>query len=207
MSRDEAISTLLQSAEMLVSDSADAYLLFADLVGSTEYKNNLVNQGHPDIIWIYRQLVFLSRSADIIRKYSGVIVKTIGDEIFAYFEAVTNPFDIINCGIEIIQSFDNIKTYKGKSKIEAKISVDFGETYNGTISKNIPFDPIGVPVDRCARLNSLTKSNQIIFSDDFLKILVKKKSLKYINAKYGIRSTEEEIKGLGKIKYHIIDAK
>jgi len=213
MNRDESNSNLLQSDEMLVSDSADVYLLFASLFGCTTYKYDLFTQDQPDIIWISRQLIFLNRSADIIKKYNGVIVKTIdnrisGDNgIFVYFEAATNPFDILNCGIEIIQSFDNLKTYKGKSKIEANISIDFGETYNGTISKSIPFDPIGLPVERCTWLNFMTGRDQIIFSDEFLKILATKKPLEEIRQKYGITSKEAEPKGLGNVIFHTIDAK
>jgi len=209
MNRDESNSNLLQSDEMLVSDSADVYLLFVSLSGCTTYKYDLFTQGQPDIIWISRQLVFLNRSADIVKKYNGVIVKTIengiaGDNgIFVYFEAATNPFDILNCGIEIIQSFDDLKTYKGKSKIKTRISIDFGETYNGTISKSIPFDPIGLPVERCTWLNFITGPNQIIFSDEFLKRLATRKSLEEIRQKYGITSKEAELRGLGNVMFHI----
>jgi class 3 adenylate cyclase len=206
MARNKTIEKLIQSAEVLASDSADVYLLFADLVGSTEYKYRLISQGHPDIIWISRQLVFLSRSADIIKTYNGIVVKTIGDEIFAYFEATIDPFNIINCGIEIIQAFDNLKSYKGKSKIEAKISIDYGETYNGSISKNILYDPIGISVDRCARLNSISKKNEIIFSDEFLNTLVFKKNIGEIRSKYGFISEEQDLKGLGNVRYHKICA-
>ena len=95
MSRQKTLNKFLSLSEDLVSDTADVYLLFADLVGSTEYKQNLIQQGLPDITWILRQLIFLNRSAEIIKEYSGIIVKTIGDEIFAYFDAMTDPNSII----------------------------------------------------------------------------------------------------------------
>jgi class 3 adenylate cyclase len=204
-SRRRTLKNLLELSETLVSDTADVYLLFADLVGSTEYKSSLILQGHPDILWILRQLIFLNRSAEIIKTYQGVVVKTIGDEIFAYFEATTDPISILNCGIEIIQSFGNIHTFKGASKIETKISIDFGLTYNGSINRS-DFDPIGVPVDRCARLNSLAKKNEIIFSNDFLDAVKLKADLDIIKKKYGYESFNDELKGLGPVCYHRIVA-
>lgn len=204
-SRQKTLKSLLELSETLVSDTADIYLLFADLVGSTEYKNSLILQGHPDIVWILRQLIFLNRSAEIIKKYHGIVVKTIGDEIFSYFEATTDPISIVNCGIEIIQSFANIHTFKGTSKIETKISIDFGLTYNGSINKS-DFDPIGVPVDRCARLNSLAKKNEIIFSDDFLDAVKSKGDVGVIKKKYGYESFSNELKGLGSVCYYRIIA-
>lgn len=206
MSRAKKVGSLLRLSETLLSDKADVYLFFADLVGSTEYKNSLITLGQPDVFWILRQLIFLERSAKIVRKYNGIVVKTIGDEIFAYFEVLTDPIDILNCGIEVIQGFENLNTYKGKSKIEVKVSIDLGETYNGSIVKSVSFDPIGLPVDRCARLNSKAERNEIAFSNDFLDALSSKKSLADIKKTYNYTSYQEDLKGLGKVKYHRIIA-
>ncbi len=208
MGRNKTIDNLTNLAESLVTDSAEIYLFFADMVGSTNYKNTLKIQNHPDIVWILRQLIFLKRSADILKKYNGVIVKTIGDEIFGYFPKKTNPQAIINCGIEIIQAFENLKAFQSNSKIDVKISIDFGLAYNGSISNNPSiFDPIGLPVDRCARLNHSADKNEIAFSDDFLKILLLKTTLKKIKQKYDFQPFENEEKGLGKIQYYKICAK
>jgi class 3 adenylate cyclase len=205
--RKKAISNLLQFTEALVADAADIFTIFSDLVGSTEYKNRLVNLDLPDIVWIQRQLVFLTRCADIIRKYGGNVVKTIGDEVFAYFQATADPIYILNCAIEIIQAFGNIKAYKGISEIHTKIAIDFGQVYNGSIDKIVLFDPIGVPVDRCARLISLAKADEIIFSKNFLEICATKKEISEIQKKYGYKNEEMELKGLGKISCYRFKAK
>jgi class 3 adenylate cyclase len=208
MARDKTIDNVTDLAESLVTDSAEIYLFFADMVGSTEYKNTLKKQNHPDIIWILRQFIFLKRSAKILQKYNGFLVKTIGDEIFGFFDKKTNPQNIINCGIEIIQAFENLKAFSGNSKIDVKISIDFGITYNGSIG-NSPdvFDPIGLPVDRCARLNHSADKNEIAFSEDFLRILITKTTLKKIKQKYVFQMFQNEEKGLGKITYYKICAK
>jgi class 3 adenylate cyclase len=206
MSTQKKLIRLLEISESLVKDTADVYLLFADLVGSTEYKNTLVEEDLPDYVWIFRQLTFLGRSADIVKKYEGVVVKTIGDEIFGYFEAITDPQIIMNCGIEIIQAFENLNTFTGRNKIEVKVSIDFGSTYNGSIDKSGSFDPIGVPVDRCARLVAEATKSEIVLSNEFLEALISRSSLKKIKDKYSYQSFQKQLKGLGTIKYHKIVA-
>jgi len=201
MNRKRDIGKLLNLSEALTADTADVYLLFADLVGSTEYKNKLRDQGIPDILWIMRQLIFLNRAAEISVKHGGNIIKTIGDEIFVTFEATTLPARVLTCGYEIIQAYENIKSFSGDSKIEAKVSIDFGLTYNGSVMKSAFFDPIGLPVDRCARLNSKAKKNEIAFSEDFLDILDTNGNRQGVLEKYGATEYEEDLKGLGKLKY------
>jgi class 3 adenylate cyclase len=200
------ITKLVGLAENLASDTADVYLLFADLVGSTGYKSRLREQGNPDVLWIMRQLTFLSRAAEISRKHDGTVVKTIGDEIFVTFEATTPPVNVLSCAFEIIQAFENIKSFTGQSKIEVKISIDVGLTYNGTVSKTGPFDPIGLPVDRCARLNSKAGRNQIAFSTDFFDAICSAIGREELFAKFGPTEHEDELMGLGTLKYWTIDA-
>lgn len=110
MRRQRKVELLPQLVESIVSDTADVFLLFVDLCGSTLYKRKCIQQKQPDLTWIFRQLIFLQRAADLVKKYNGIIVKTIGDELFAYFEATTYPEEIIKCAIEIIQGFGNLKS-------------------------------------------------------------------------------------------------
>jgi class 3 adenylate cyclase len=202
MKRQHAVSSLSNLTESIISDSADLFLMFIDLCGSTEYKFDLIKKNIPDITWIFRQLIFLRRCADIIQKHNGTVVKTIGDEIFAYFPSDSDPQIILKCAVEIIQSFDNLKSFKDTSRIEAKASIDVGPTYNGSILNTVKYDPIGTPVDRCARLNSKASENEVIFSEDFKQtILQNNGDEKSFFEKYGIKENVKELKGLGEIKY------
>ncbi|MBW7843803.1 MAG: adenylate/guanylate cyclase domain-containing protein [Ignavibacterium sp.] len=207
MRRQRKVELLPQLVESIVSDTADVFLLFVDLCGSTLYKRKCIQQKQPDLTWIFRQLIFLQRAADLVKKYNGIIVKTIGDELFAYFEATTYPEEIIKCAIEIIQGFGNLKSFKDESKIEAKVSLDFGLTYNGSIDNLHKFDPIGSAVDRCARLNSIAKKNEIVFSEDFINAIENKMTLPKFKSKYGFKTRTEDLKGIGKIKCNFIVAK
>ena len=206
MKRARKIQALPQLVDALVDDSRTVYLFFADLCGSTQYKKLSIAQGQPDINWIIRQNVFLQRCADLVRNYGGVVVKTIGDELFAYFEATTSSDQVLKCGIEIVQAFDNIKAYQGPSKLQAKISIDIGETYNGALSDNVPYDPIGSPVDRCARLNDQANSNEIMFSEEFMAKLKGKRSIKRLQEKYAFKLHKEDLQGLGETRYYCIKA-
>lgn len=207
MKRQEEVELLLSLIESLGGDSADVYLLFIDLCGSTGYKQQSLATQQSDVNWIFRQLVFLQRTAKIVGEYQGTVVKTIGDAVFAFFDVTSDPEHVLKCAIEVIQSFGNLKAYRGSHKIEVKASIDFGLTYNGTIIDTVPFDPIGLPVDRCARLNSLANTNQILFSDDFFTTVQQRSSHKDVVAKYGCTLQTEDLKGIGPTKYYRIDAK
>lgn len=201
MKRQQKVKLLPDIVESLVGDSADVFILFVDLCGSTKYKQICIESKQPDLNWICRQIIFLQRASDIIKKHEGIVVKTIGDEIFAFFDATTDPEIVLKCTIEIIQGFENLKAYKGPSKIEAKASIDFGSTYNGSIVNSVEFDPIGLPVDRCARLNSLCEKNEVLFSETFLSLMKTKYSDNQFQSKYGYDKYTVEVEGVGRTKY------
>lgn len=206
MKRREKVELLDELLEEFVGDAGDVFIVFVDLCGSSDYKQHCISNGLPDLTWISRQLIFLQRAAKIIGKYEGTVVKTIGDEIFAFFEATTHPEHVLKCMVEVIQGYENIRAYKGYSKIEAKASIDYGETYNGSIIEGVMFDPIGLVVDRCARLNSLAKNNEILFSKDFLILAEAKVSPKEFEGKYGYSTHEAKLKGIGTTTYFSITA-
>jgi len=207
MKRQQKVEILPGLVESIVGDAADVFVLFADLCGSTEYKQHCTSSNHPDLSWIVRQLIFLQRAAETIRKYKGTVVKTTGDGIIAYFEATANPEGVLKCAIEISQGYDNLKAFKSRSKIEVKVSIDFGLTYNGSIVNSVPYDPIGLPVDRCSRLNSVANNNEILFSQDFLSVAEAKCSRRDFEDKYGYKTREFDLKGIGKTTYFCIMTK
>jgi len=204
MKRQQKVQHLHDFIETIVGDNADVFILFVDLCGSTEYKQKCIDLKQPDFIWIARQLIFLQRASVIIKKHDGVVVKTIGDEILAFFEATTDPEVVLKCAIEIIQGYGNLNAFKGPSKIEAKASIDFGPTYNGSIVDSIEFDPIGLPVDRCARLNTLGKKNEILFSETFLSLTKAKYPDNKFRSKYGYEKHADNMKGIGKTEYFMM---
>jgi class 3 adenylate cyclase len=202
MRKSKKVELLTELSESLISDSADLYLLFVDLSGSTDYKHNIVSNGLPDTIWILRQLTFLDRVAKLIRRYGGSVVKTIGDEVFGCFDASTDPNDAFLCAVEALKICRNLRSFTGRSRIEAKASLDVGLTYNGSLADKEDYDPIGTPVDRCARLIGIADKNELIMSDDFHTNLIHSytKSGKPVRLKLNTRTSN--LKGLGSVRYH-----
>lgn len=194
MTRELKIKHLANILSDIFEDSADVFVLFVDLCGSTAYKQN-----HAELLWVTRQIIFLQRVADFVRKRHGIVVKTIGDELMAIFPTSIIPEDILKCAIEIVQGFENLKPFHGNEKIEAKVSIDFGPTFNGSIVNEVSYDPIGTPVDRCARLNSITKNNEITFSEDFMFTLLNKSSEAQLQSRYGYEKRIEDLKGIQNI--------
>lgn len=207
MPRKNTSGQLLPIFQDRFGKTFEGYLLFADLCGSTAFKKGCLENGSPELVWISRQLIFLERASGILSKYGGEVIKTIGDEVFAYFLPKINAEWILRCSIEIIQGYENLKMFTGKNRIIAKISIDYGVTYNGSIISSVDFDPIGLPVDRCARLNQIATDNEILISDNFLsKLNSKKKSGINFQQKYGITEHKTDLKGFGSTIYHKIIA-
>ena len=182
-----------------LSESYDLFIVFIDLCGSTEIKQFCIENEIPDFAWISRLQVFLSRSAKILQQYNGEIIKTIGDEVMATFPVNTSPNEIIKCIKEIFQTFDNLRSYStGKFKIYSKAAIDFGTCYNGQLLDVDIIDPIGPCVDRCARIGKFVNENEIVFSEDIHKLLC---SNRFNFDNFNLVSNEEEMKGLGRVKY------
>jgi len=185
------------------TESRDLYILFIDLCDSTSFKQYCLEQKMPESVWIQRQMIFLSRAAYFVQRYSGTIIKTIGDELLATFDMTIDPLDIVNCCAESSNSFSNLRMYnKGKFRITTRSSIDFGECYNGQIIQPSIFDPIGTCVDRCARINKKIDPEHIGLSDDFHAVLLQR----HPDISFGSSSERiEELRGLGQVVYFSIE--
>ena len=119
----------------------------------------------------------------------------------ATFDYSESAEDILNSCIDMVKTFENLRTFTGKDKIELKISLDYGETINGAITEG-SYDPLGLCVDRCSRLNSQVGPNEIAFSSEFnRKLNIKDKtSLHPMIEK--VENLKESTKGLGTISYY-----
>jgi class 3 adenylate cyclase len=191
----EALDQLSLSARISLGDSKTIFITFVDLCGSTNFKTYCRERDIPDGIWIERQLIFLNRVVRRIQRYNGVIIKTIGDEVMAYFDSSTDSDIVLKCMTEIHTLFGDIKKYdKDLWRIESKVSIDFGEIYDSNLQllKDDTIDPVGIIVDRCARLNGVCKPSEVIFSSSFFSILKPALQLKYARLK-----EENNLRGIG----------
>jgi class 3 adenylate cyclase len=194
------VGSLSESLESL-AEAFDLYILFVDLCDSTQIKQFCLEKQIPDSIWITRQMIFLSRTAEIIGSYKGKVIKTIGDEVMAGFDISVDPLQIIRCCIEVFQTFQNLRSYnKGPFIIDAKAAIDYGTCYDGhVVDTPNTIDPIGSCVDRCARISGFAGKREIVFSQDFKEVLDEKN---VDLARYRIEVQEEDLKGLGKVTFY-----
>lgn len=197
--------TVHKSAELSrtleeISSSTDLYIVFIDLCDSTLFKQYCLDQNIPDSTWIMRQRIFLQRTAEIIYKYKGTIIKTIGDEVMATFDKVSRLDTIFKCCVDVFQIFEGLKAYnKGRFKIASKASLDFGTCYNGQILSADIFDPIGTCVDRCARIAKHAEPNQLVFSSSVLKNCREKRIDLSV---YNIEKEHEVLNGIGPTDFY-----
>jgi class 3 adenylate cyclase len=194
------VGSLSESIESL-AEAFDLYILFIDLCDSTQIKQFCLENQIPDSIWITRQMIFLSRTGKIIQSYGGKVIKTIGDEVMANFDVGVNPFQIIRCCLEVFQTFQNLRSYnKGPFIIDAKAAIDYGACYDGhVVGTPKTIDPIGTCVDRCARIGKFASKKEIVFSQDFKEVLDER----HIQLdRYKLEVKEEELKGLGRVKFY-----
>jgi class 3 adenylate cyclase len=200
MGREKKISKLAQLQEELAGDRKEYYIVFVDLCGSTEYKQSLLDSGSSDSVWLNRQLIFLQMTAAHIRNNRGVVLKTLGDGLMAMFDYSEMAKDILKCCAEMVVQLNRLKSYKGKEKMRVRVSLDYGETINGSIGKPT-YDPLGICVDRCSRLNSFAGPNEITYSAEFTNRLNGAVPAQIHPAIRSATTHEDVMKGLGRVSY------
>jgi class 3 adenylate cyclase len=204
MKRSQKIVILGEIYEQLAQESRYEYICFIDLCGSTNYKQKLIEAEVPSSAWLHRQLIFLQWSAEHFRKRRcGTVIKTIGDSLMLSFDFTESPETILSNCLELVSFFDSSRAFRDENAIQLKISLDFGETVNGDVIAGT-YDPIGICVDRCARLNGLSSSHEIVLSTDFYRRFGKTTMEQIHNMHPLIQSVGkkcETIKGLGKTNY------
>lgn len=126
-------------------------ILFTDLVDSTKYKQ--VN-GHSK--GLTRILKSLKLSKAVILKNNGNVIKNTGDGLLSHF---ANPIDAIKSAIEIRK---DVRSNREASNMEIKIRFAITVGLIEIIELENLIDIFGTPIDKCARILSLAKPNQIL---------------------------------------------
>jgi len=143
-----------------------------DIVGSTNITVNLSEEKVDDFYGI-----FINDISNIIKKFEGIVVKNIGDSLLFYFPDILEKSrknvnqksleNAIKCGLAIIDyhSIINKKMSKmGLPKLDYKISFSYGKIRIAKILTSAVDDIFGLPVNICAKINSLCPSNSIVIT-------------------------------------------
>ena len=128
-------------------------VLFTDIVGSTGYFKS-----HGDLAgreMLQRHQDFVSTPID---EHGGVLVKTLGDSVLAYF---INPKEAVKSAIKIQQRFRLYnKKREPEDQIHVRIGIHFGE---GIVEEE---DIFGNVVNLAAKIVALVDSDQIYISQE-----------------------------------------
>ena len=135
-------------------------IMFTDIIGFSDIMSNDVSEG----------IKVLEINSDLhnkgILKYSGKLVKKIGDGTLCIFDSVV---EAVNSGQELIKEVNKTRLYK------IRIGIHIGEL----IFKDN--DIFGEGVNIASRLESIAKPDSIIISKDVNDQLL---NYKHINSKF-----------------------
>ena len=168
---------------------------FIDLVDST--KNTITMEGLENIRKYYS--TFINSVSDIVKNYSGKVIKNIGDCLLFYFPKTTNFKDMevfretIDCGFKILDEryIVNQESYKQHlPPFNYRITIDYGVLDLALVGDYSQIDLFGSTINLCSKINSssLSVPNEIVIGDNFHRIL---KSFSSIINKYNFINNGE----------------
>ena len=139
--------------------------------------------------------------SEIIKRYNGKIVKSLGDRLLCYFLNFSDLDnekaleDVIKCGFEILEKREDLNKELLKKNnlppVESyKISIDYGVVDLALAGDNYQLDIFGSAVNICSKINSSSLSilNELIIGNNFYRIL---KSFSNIIDKYNFVNNGE----------------
>ncbi|HEY6588149.1 MAG TPA: response regulator [Nitrososphaeraceae archaeon] len=176
-------------------DSLKCCVCFIEFESSV---NNIAIADDSSNIREYYSTVINSLS-QIIKRYNGKIVKSLGDRLLCYFLNFSDlnnekAFeDVIECGLEILEKREAINKELLKDDLPSveryKISLDYGVVDLALAGDNYQLDIFGSAVNICSKISSsLAPKNEIIIGNNFYRIL---KSFSNILNKYNFINNGE----------------
>lgn len=156
-------------------------VLFTDIVGSTKYfkihgdvAGRTMLQQHQDL------------ASKPIIEHSGVLVKTLGDSIMAYF---SDPEEAIKSAVKIQQAFSRLnETLRPEKQIHVKIGVHYG---NGIVEEE---DIFGNVVNLAARIIQTLTGDEIYISQDLYRRVQDQALVRFDPVDFGDK--EQDLEGL-----------
>jgi CheY-like chemotaxis protein len=147
--------------------------------------NTAIVEDHLQLREYYSTVI--NSLSQIIKRYNGKIVKSLGDRLLCYFlnfSDLNNEKaleDVIECGLEILEKREDMNNELLKKKnnlppVERyKISLDYGVVDLALAGDNYQLDIFGSAVNLCSKINSSFSSvaakNEIIIGNNFYRII------------------------------------
>jgi class 3 adenylate cyclase len=189
------VRSFLSNANIYENKKLHASILFADLVGSTEFKRyHNVREGLAKVVQ-HNEVV-----RECVDRFRGSVIKYLGDGVIAMFEGAKSEFRALEAGIETIRQMrvaNEHQQWQYPFSMDTKIGIHSGPVWIFKYHDS-PEDPQGTTVDIAARLSSLAGPNQVLCTKETYKIAQQagglpdpsaefKRYLKGINDRFDLR--------------------
>ncbi len=114
--------------------------------------------------------IFLNSVATIVKKFSGIVVKNIGDSLLFHFPSIESDDEsafknVIECCLTICESNYEINKnliQEKLPKIDYRISVTYGSVNTAKISTSSIDDIFGSIVNVCSKINRFALPNNVV---------------------------------------------
>lgn len=135
-------------------------IMFTDVKGSTELYELLGDARAYRLIREHFNIMF-----DMIPKFNGVVIKTIGDAVMASFKSSEEG---INAALSIRNAFNEFNSDpQTENDILVKVGIHTGPTI--MVNLNSRIDYFGKTVNMAARIQGQANNNEIIISEEIRK--------------------------------------
>jgi len=160
----------LANADRLKDKAVQASIVFADLVGSTEFKRY-----HTPLEGLTKVLQHNLVVTTCCKRFAGSVVKYVGDGVMAMFEGQDSECRALQAGLETIRQMDVVNRQRGWDfpfSMVTKVGIHSASVWMFKYGDS-PEDPQGTTVDIAARLTSLAGSNQVLCTKKTFEIAAK----------------------------------
>lgn len=176
----------------------DLVFMFADIVGSTPFK-----ESHSFDEGFKKTKEHNNLIAKCIKNNNGKLFKLLGDGIIVMFSGDKSHFNAVKASLESlieIDKFNETSDYKKGSKHDYKIETRIGISFGKVIEYNIEEirDLVGECIDESQRLCSISTPNSITFKKEILDKIVKEDIIFFKNNNRFFSNIVDNIKVKGK---------
>jgi class 3 adenylate cyclase len=160
-------------------DSIQSCIGFIDLVDSTK---NTITMDSLDYIRKYYSK-FINSTSEVVKSYSGKVIKNIGDCLLFYFpkttdfKAIETFRETIDCAFKILEMRYIVNQELSKEHLPPfnyRITIDYGVLDLALVGDYSQIDLFGTTINLCSKINSspsLSIHNEIIIGDNFYRLL------------------------------------
>ncbi len=127
-------------------------ILFTDLVGSTKFY-----EVEGDTVAFAEVRNHFLKAYDVVKKYDGAVVKTIGDAVMAAF---ANSLDAMKAAVELQKYFNGTNP---ETRLRLRVTLNSGSCLAVNLNSNI--DYFGNTVNLSAKIQSTSNAGQIGFTE------------------------------------------